>query len=164
MYMKKRVYVRLGDIFCVEADDFKCYFQYIVDDKDWLNSRVIRVFKRHYPLDYVPNMDEIVSDEVSFYAHTIIRVGLSANAWYKVGNHNDLGNTTDIMFRWYYDVNTPTHVVKSQNWYIWKINEPRQFVGEMNDHYRKYNLGIIFSYIYIVAKIKTDNFLMKILD
>ena len=143
--MSKRVYVRLGDIFCVEADDFKCYFQYITRDKSQLNSQVIRVFKQHYPLDYIPNMDEIVNGKIEFYAHTILQAGLHFNAWYKIGSHKQVGNINNIMFRWFSD-GCFSHIIKSYKWYIWKINEPSVFVGEMTDEYRTFDLGLIFSY------------------
>ena len=56
-----------------------------------LNSSVIRVFKTHYPMDHKPVCDEIVKDEVEFYAHTVLRAGIVNNAWYKVGKSKDLG-------------------------------------------------------------------------
>ena len=62
----KRIVTRKGDIFCVEIDNkFKAYFQYITTDMTQLNSTVIRVFKKHYPMDYVPDFDEIVRDDVT---------------------------------------------------------------------------------------------------
>lgn len=164
MEKKKRVVTRIGNIFCVEIDQqYKCYFQYVANDWTQLNSTVIRVFKKRYSLESNPTMDEIVNDEVSFYAHTILRVGLYFNAWYKVGTSKNVGNTENIMFRWYKDVNYSNRT-KSYNWKIWKISEPTLFVGEMNDEYRKYNLGIIFSYDNIVSKIATGKFLLKILE
>lgn len=164
MEKKKRIVTKIGNIFCVEIDQqYKCYFQYIANDWEELNSTVIRVFKKRYTIESNPTMDEIVNDEVSFYAHTILRAGLYYNAWYKVGTSKNVGDTENIMFRWYKDVNYSNRT-KSYNWIIWKINEPTLFVGEMNDEYRKYNLGIIFSYDNIVSKIATGKFLLKILE
>ena len=56
-----------------------------------LNSSVIRVFAKHYPMDYVPVFEDIVKDDVYFYAHAILSFGILYNAWYKVGKHPDLG-------------------------------------------------------------------------
>jgi len=46
-----------------------------------LNGRVIRVFKQKYPMDYIPNMEETVKNEVDFYAHTIMKFGIQHNLW-----------------------------------------------------------------------------------
>ncbi len=59
--MAKRIVTKIGDVFCVEVDnEYKCFFQYVANDMTVLNSSVIRVFKEHYPIDYKPNLDEIV--------------------------------------------------------------------------------------------------------
>ena len=85
--MAKRIVTKMGDIFCVEIDNgYKRFFQYIINDIEALNSSVIRVFKTHYPMDYRPIIEEIVMDEVEFYAHTVLRAGIVYGAWYKVGN------------------------------------------------------------------------------
>ena len=84
--MVKRVVTKIGNIFCAEIDgQYKCYFQYIANDLTELNSSVIRVFKRHYPIEYIPDFDKIVKDEVSFYDHTVLSVGIRYGYWSKVG-------------------------------------------------------------------------------
>lgn len=89
--MAKRIVTRIGNIFCAEIDGkYKVYFQYIANDTEALNSSVIRGFKRKYPLDYKPNIDEIVKDEVVFYLHTVLREGIENGIWYKVGKSDDL--------------------------------------------------------------------------
>ena len=83
--MAKRIVTKMGDIFCVEIDNgYKRFFQYIINDIEALNSSVIRVFKTHYPMDYRPIIEEIVMDEVEFYAHTVLRAGIVYGAWYKL--------------------------------------------------------------------------------
>ena len=90
--MAKRIVTKIGNVFCAEIDDkYKCFFQYIMNDLVQLNSSVIRVFKRRYPMDYKPDMEEIVNDEVLFYAHTILYAGIMYDAWYKVGKSMNLG-------------------------------------------------------------------------
>ena len=90
----KRVVVKDGDVFCAEFENrFKCYFQNIVKDSTSLYGNVIRVFYKHYPIDYVPVIEDIVKDEVAFYTHTFIRVGLWYDAWYKVGKSMDIGSS-----------------------------------------------------------------------
>lgn len=162
--MAKRIITKIGDIFCVEVDnDYKCYFQYVANDMTVLNSSVIRVFEKHYPMDYVPVFDDIVKDNVYFYAHTILRFGILYNAWYKVGKHSNLGNPSEITFRMYNDVGNP-HRTKSYHWVKWKINQKQEFIGEMREEYVNYDLGIVFSYLDIVSKIKTGNYLLRHVD
>ena len=166
MVVKKRIVTKIGNIFCVEIrNDYKCYFQYVANDWSQLNSSVIRMFKKRYPMDALPTMDEIVHDEVSFYVHTVLRIGIATETWYKVGTSKELGDTKNIMFRTHDDVNyAGTGKTKSSNWRIWKIGEEWQFVGEMNEIYRKYDLGWVFTCKDVVAKIETGKFLFKNLD
>ena len=162
---KKRVVTRIGDIFCVEIDGkYKSYFQYVTKDVTELGSPVIRVFKKRYPIDYLLTMEEIVNDEVSFYAHTFIRAGLYFNAWYKVGSCKEVGDVENIYFKYYTDVNWGlTGQTKSYNWWIWKVNQEHIKIGEMKKQYKHYHLGPVLSYSNIVEKIKTGKFLFRVL-
>lgn len=84
--MAKRTVTRIGDIFCAEIDnEYKCYFQYVGKDTYQLGGALIRVFRKRYPLDANPSMDDITADEVAFYTLTYIQPGTYDNAWYKVG-------------------------------------------------------------------------------
>ncbi|MBQ9676811.1 MAG: hypothetical protein IJV44_01580 [Prevotella sp.] len=160
----KKVITRKGDIFCVEiGNEYKSYFQYITTDMTQMNSTVIRVFKKHYPMDYIPNMDEIIQDEVYFYAHTVLRPGLQVGAWYKVGTSKNVGEIDNIMFSLFSEGNF-SHLTKSYKWYIWKINQKKVFIGEMQDKYKNYNRGWIYPYTSIIHKIKTDVFLIRDLE
>lgn len=163
---KARVVTKIGDIFCVEIDDkYKTFFQYICNDSSQLSSPVVRVFKRFYSLNSMPSIDEIVNDEVSFYVHTFIRVGMHLGIWYKVGKCKDVGDTSNIFFKIYSDVNFGlTGQTKSYNWSVWRINCKWEFLGEMKDEFRDYNMGFIYSYQNIVEKIKTGKFLSVTLE
>ena len=106
MEIKKRIVTKIGNVFCVEIkNEFKCYFQYVANDWEQLNSSVIRVFKKRYPIESTPAIDEIIQDEISFYVHTVLRAGIANGAWYKVGTSKEVGDTKNIMFRSYEDVN-----------------------------------------------------------
>lgn len=162
--MAKRIITKIGDIFCVEVDNnYKCYFQYVANDMTVLNSSVIRVFARHYSIDYEPVFEDIVKDEVYFYAHTILRFGILYNVWYKVGKHPDIGNPDEICFRWFSEIDF-SKITKSYNWSIWKINQERQFIGEMCEKFANVDLGIVLAYKDIVSKIKTGNYILKHVD
>lgn len=74
--MAKRIVTKIGDIFSVTLDNGNLrFFQYIANDSSCLGASVIRVFKKEYPKGYELNPEEVVSDEVDFYAHTILRMG-----------------------------------------------------------------------------------------
>ena len=50
-------------------------------------------------MDYRPIIEEIVMDEVEFYAHTVLRAGIVYGAWYKVGNSKEIGEGhKDVLF------------------------------------------------------------------
>jgi hypothetical protein len=123
-----------------------------------LNSSVIRVFKRDYASDSTPEINVIVSDCIDFYAHTVLRVGIERGAWCKVGTSTDIGNPDNIMFRWFDEMDF-SGITKSFNWYVWKINKPETFIGEMEESYKKYDLGMVYSYKNIVARIRTGKYL-----
>jgi hypothetical protein len=162
--MVKRIVTKIGYVFCVEIDnEYKVFFQYVANDLSQLNSSVIRVFKKHYPMDYVPDMDEIVKDQVDFYAHTVLRYGIVENAWYKVGKHPDLGDVENIGFRWFSEGNHDK-MTKSYKWYVWKINQEFQHVGEMTKKYKHLDIGVVIPYFFIVEKIRTGKYTFKILD
>lgn len=56
--MVKRIVTKIGDIFCVKTDrGCIAYFQYIANDMTQLNSSVIRVFKKRYPIDNIFNVE-----------------------------------------------------------------------------------------------------------
>ena len=162
--MVERIVTRIGDIFCVEIDhEYKCYFQYVAKDMTMLNSSVIRVFACHYPISKELTMDEIINDDVDFYAHTVLRFGIENHAWYKVGKHKNIGNPENILFRMYDDIGNLS-ITKSYRWNIWRINQEQQFIGELTDEYIKLDLGIVFSYHNIVNKIEKGVYLFKHVD
>lgn len=159
--MAKRIVTKIGDIFCVVVDDdYKCFFQYIANDMTQLNSSVIRVFKRHYPIENNPDFNEIVKDEVSFYSHTVLSAGIRLGYWEKVGKHSDLGDLENVAFKMTEDF-VISGLKKSSHWFVWKLNEPFLFVGELTDEYRNADIGMVFSYLQIVHKIKTGDYKTK---
>ena len=161
--MAKRIVTKIGNVFCVEIDGkYKSFFQYVANDMSQLNSSVIRVFKKRYPMDYVPVMNDIVQDDVAFYAHTILRNGIVYDAWYKVGKAevlnegeiNDVvwGHTQDFVF---ISVTEMPEINPLDNWFIWTINTPHIGVGKLPEKYHKtLELADVFPYTYIVNRIK----------
>lgn len=151
--MAKRIITKIGDIFCVRLDNGNLrFFQYIANDLTQLNSSVIRVFKKEYPIDYSFNAEEIVNDDVDFYAHTILRFGIVENCWEKVGKHTNVGDVEHIMFRMY-TKDALDH--RERIWEAWHINKKRFDIGNLNSHYQKSSdLGLVFSYLAVFKRIK----------
>ena len=83
---EKRVGTKIGDIFSVTIDEKKKkYFQLIAFDLTQLNSDVIRTFKKQYPLDATPDLNEVTKGEVEFYAHCATKWGVKLGYWEKNG-------------------------------------------------------------------------------
>lgn len=153
--MDKRLIRRKGDFFCVEVNSrYKIYLQYIAVDKTQLGSMVIRVFKKHYPMDECVDFDEVAMGEVWFYAHVH---GLGKKCCYKCGKSKILGDTENIMFRIPEEFDL-SKIDVSYRWYVWKINQDEVFVGRLNDVYRKYDMGEVYPITWVCEKILTGKF------
>ena len=134
----KSVVTKIGDVFCVELDNnTKGFFQFIAIDSTCMNSSVIRVFMKRYPVDKEVSIEDIVSDKVDFYTHTILRAGIDNNTWCKVGKSQDIGEND--MQKIYFGL---AHEFKHENfklipvdpmsnWNIWQINACHIFVGSL---------------------------------
>ena len=156
--MAKRIVTRIGNVFCAEIDnECKRFFQYVANDLEELNSSVIRVFKTKYPMDYKLNIEEIVKDEVEFYAHTILKFGIVFNAWYKVGTSKNIGDEyKEALFG---DISPIIYqkpdINPAENWVISKINNPHIFVGRLNNEYKKkITMGGVIPYVDIINRLK----------
>ena len=150
---KKRISTRIGDIFCIQLKGRKTYFQFIAVDASELNSTTIRVFKKKYPLDYAFNAEEVVSDEIFFYAHTCLLAGLKQGLWAKIGKSKDIGDLSKVLFR-NTDAWAPDHL-KSYKWWVGGINGKYTMIGELTQEYKiKTHMGWVVPPIDIIKKIE----------
>ena len=166
---RKRIVTKIGYVFCAEIDGaFKAYFQYVANDLTMLNSSVIRVFKKRYPMDYTPVIEEIVKDEVLFYAHTILKFGIADKIWYKVGKSSNIGeeDLKNVVFCWAESTKiNPTNfeiqkVNPLENWFIWRIGHELKGVGRLPMKYIKIaEIGSVKNYRSIVKRIKYGYYL-----
>jgi hypothetical protein len=154
--IKKRVVIKLGDIFIVKLDDCQKYFQYVADDMTMLNSRVIRVFEKKYLLESMPDLTEIAQGDIDFYAHTSVKLGIKLGLWEKVGNSPVLGEI-DVIFRDSKDYGE-NKVAISERWYIWRINEEFRYVGKLKGENRNAEIGIVKAPVDIFERIKTGRY------
>jgi hypothetical protein len=158
----KRVKISVGDVFSVPIGvNAKKYFQYIASDFSQLNADVIRAFARVYPLSETPDMDAVVSDEVCFHAHVVIRWGLKMDLWSKAG-HAGIHGAVNVLFRDTNDYGTipgkePIRV--SHNWYVWRIGEPFRHVGSLEGENRSAEIGIVASPENIVERMRSGRYL-----
>ena len=162
--MAKRIVTKIGNIFCTKIDDkWKVYFQYICNDLTNLNSSVIRVFKTRYPIDHKVDLEEVVKDRVHFYAHTILRPGVAAVVWEKVGKSSNLGldGLNKIWFATAVDhiFNQVTFEMRDvdpdKNWRLWQVNcEPKQVTKLPKEVIPYLESGAIYYYSMINDRIK----------
>ena len=156
----KRIRLSLGDVFAVKIENgrIRC-FQYIGNDLSQLNSAVVRIFKRSFS-DDISDLAIVVNDEVEFYAHTIVNMGVKMELWKKIGNVKELGKI-DIRFRCSNDYGIKIGeepVVISDNWYVWKMNEECQQVGKLKGDNQNSDLGLVVPPDEIVYRIKNGNY------
>ena len=165
--MAKRIVTRIGNVFCAEIDnECKRFFQYVTNDLECLNSSVIRVFKTKYSIDYKPKVENIIKDEVEFYAHTILKIGIEFNAWYKVGTSKNIGEGhKDVLFGIASEIFTTENynvirVNPIENWRVWKINQPALIEnGKLTKKYVPLiNWGGVLPYELIISKMKYGYF------
>lgn len=156
-HLKKsvRIVTKVGDIYFVKVNDqSKKYFQYITNDITQLNSDVIRTFKKEYQINSNPNLEEIINDDIDFYSHCVVKLGIKMGYWKKIGNIKDVGNINNILFRSSGDYGNPKITI-SYNWWVWKINEYQKQVGKLEGTNQKAEIGSVFSPPAIVERIKT---------
>ena len=163
---KKRIVTKIGNVFCAEINnEHKRFFQYVANDLEELNSSVIRVFKPRYPMDYKPVIEDLVKDEVEFYAHTILKFGIVFNAWYKVGTSKNVGE--GYKETWFGDISpdiyTNPNLNPTENWIIWKVNQPRIFIGHLNKELsNQINRGGVIPYVDIIHRLQFGYFGYKL--
>lgn len=156
-----RISTKIGDVFSVRLDDSsKKYFQYVSNDLTQLNSDVIRVFKKAYPINEAPDLRKVVEGEVEFYAHCVTKWGVKLDFWEKVGNVNNIGKS-ETLFRDTNDYGSkPGEQVKvSHNWYVWRTNDADfTQVGKLEGEHQKAEIGIVISPDSIVHRIRTGKY------
>ncbi len=158
----KRVVTKIGDVFSVKIDaDTKKYFQLIAFDLTQLNSDVIRAFKKKYPINADPHLDEIVEGEVEFYAHCVANWGVKMGLWEKVGKSGDIGRLDHILFRDTEDYGckegeAPIRV--SNRWYVWRIGCGFRDVGKLKGENRKADIGLVINPESIVHRMRTGEY------
>jgi hypothetical protein len=155
-----RVQTKIGDIFFARLDDKnKKYLQYVTNDLTQLNSDVIRVFIKKYPIDDSPDLSEVVKGDVEFYAHCVTKWGVKLGAWEKMGNIADVGSV-NVLFKGTNDYGSrPGEQVKiSEKWFVWKINESFIDVGRLEGVNKQAEIGVVINPLSIVHRMRTGEY------
>ncbi len=151
-----RVITKIGDVFMAQLDgNGKKYFQYIANDLTMLNSSVIRTFRKRYPADAKPDLQEVVADEVDFYAHVVIKWGIKMSLWEKAGKVPFSGKL-DVLFRDSQDYGSGLGT--SYNWLIWKVNEEQKYVGKLGGEHQRAEIGVVVAPVDIVERMRTGKY------
>jgi hypothetical protein len=126
-------------------------------DHTQLNSSVIRVFATEYPVEASPNPEQITKDEVDFYAHTVLKVGVVQGLWRKVAKSTNVGCWDAVLFRGTDDI-LDQRIEVSVNWHVWKINDRPKKVGKLVGKNRNAYIGSVIPAGWIVGKMKTGKY------
>jgi hypothetical protein len=120
----KRPRTLVGDVFEIVLNKGgKRYMQYIGFDKTTygFGGDVIRIFKKTYSQTVNPSLDEIVSDEVDFYAHIHrVSIGTKAGLWSRLGNIKTNLGMKPLFYQ------GPSRVAigdfKGDEWILWEMD------------------------------------------
>ena len=160
--MVQSVNVRIGDIFCAEIEGwFKRFFQFVGKDVENLNSAVIRVFERTYPMEEQPDVAQILDDRTEFYTHTFVQPGLKARAWYKVGHAKETGEKElrHVLFANFIDRELLSERKLDAHiegiWRCWHFGEEaKEYAKPPLKKEEQLEGGAVYSYVYILPRLK----------
>ncbi len=147
----------VGSIFAVPEDQGTVrYFWCVGTDATQLNSAIIVVFQTSHKASLHIDPSEIISYSVAFYCHTFLSIGKRYGFWRKVGFHR-VNRRFDMLFRNSKDYGNPS-VPVSKRWYIWKPNEPFQYVGDLTAEHATAEIGVVIPADSVVHRIQTGHY------
>lgn len=151
MTSTKRVVCKKGDVFTVKTNERYRYFQLVDYDITQLNSDVIAVFEGSYPEPI--SQEEVVSKPVEFFAHTVVRMGIS-KYWEKAGSAPPVDSSQAIFKDVSGDRDDSDHMDGiSRHWQVWGIGEGWKYVGNEKKTPKNAVLGIVWDPESIYRKI-----------
>jgi len=145
----------VGDVFAVSLGTGKIgFFQYIARDLSQLNSHVVRVFKERRLEDEPVDAREIALGAIDFHAHAFISVGIKQKFWQKV-SRAEVVSGIDVVFRNSRDYGRSKALV-SNDWFIWRIDQPYVKVGALRSVYRDAEIGVVVPPDSLVYRMKNE--------
>ena len=147
----------VGDVFEIQLDSSsRRFFQYVADDATQLHSNVVRVFRETYRIDEPVDIRRVISGEIDFHVHVLLRVGFKLEVWRKCGSAPPPGDL-DLLFRNSSDYGNPK-VKVSKNWFVWKINGPHEDVGELTPKFQRAEIGVIVPPASVAHRMRTGKY------
>lgn len=101
-------------------------------------------------------LEEIISDNVQFYAHCYLKVG-TKGYWSFYGNIAEIGDYSNVLFRDTMDFGCP-EIKISNNWHVWHVNEKFKHVGKLTPEYQNSYVGGVFPPISILEYVRDGMF------
>lgn len=165
--MAKRIRINKGDIFKADLGNGKAkYLQYVMLDPAEMNSEVIRVFSYTGKPNEEPNLKEVVTSEIEFYAHVVVKWGVEMELWEKVGNVPIEKDFVPPFFRSVpiynkYLINGEVQFCETDDWVAWQAGQDfddRKPIGKLTETTRKYFKGGVIPPIKIIERMKTGRY------
>ncbi len=157
MEKKKRIINKIGNVYGIPlGDGKKCYMQYIAKDSKVWNSDIVRVFSKKYTLNESPTIDEILSDDILFYSHIVLRIAVHQADIWKEGASNELGleGLNKIIF---YDIGYIIGGSSKISRAISRFEGSIEYTHEEIPETSEYESGMVWSIDAIITKINTGN-------
>lgn len=157
--MAKRVYTKKGDVYEIRIDETsKKYMQFIGSDWNQLNSDTFRVYKKIYPIDATPSLEEILSDTPDFFVHSFASGGIKDGIWSLAYRCKDVGDTRGIKFRTAHDFRSEgVKLDFYKEWRLWIFSEELDnqtlLKGKMPKEWKSAYLGTIYQPIRVLHRI-----------
>lgn len=147
--------LKQGDIFEINSNGKKYYFQYIINDKNCLNGNVIKCFN-YCSVEKTPIDINMLKDlKTFFFMQTYISWGIKLKLWKSIGNIPLPSDFIMPFFKHTGDVYS--EVKKSNKWYIWQPNGAKQFVGELKNEYKSFPYAGVMGPIALVKIIEAGH-------
>lgn len=157
----RRINTKIGDIFEARLKNGdRRYFQYVANDLTQLNSSVIRAFKARFDANAQVDLEILLSGDVDFNVHTMLKPGIQLGYWEKVGSSNNIGDPSKILFRFTNEFGeVPGKLASiSHKWYVWRIGEEFRDVGRLHGENRLSEIGSVMPPIAVMNRLETGDY------
>jgi hypothetical protein len=144
-----------GDIFEINSNGKRYYFQYVVNDKNNLNGNVIRCFNYFSDEKTPVDINTLRNLHTFFFMQTYIAWGIKLKLWKKIGNIPLPPDFIMPFFKHTGDVYS--EVKKSNKWYVWQPNGVKQYVGELKNEYKLFPYAAVMHPIALVKIIEAGH-------
>lgn len=133
----------IGDIYAIRLPDERVGFlQHIANDESQLGSNVVRVFDSIQAKETIIDLEAIAKSEVKFYAHVLLKAGETLSVWEKIGRVKNVSASIPL---WCKCTDMDWRVPISENWLVWRTDEPTIRAVLDSSDFLEAEIGIVFS-------------------